>query len=243
MKKNWVGIIGTVVFLIVIMQLFSGAKHTFSEKDQPAAEEPLQTAAPTESEETEEMTKDILEEKLPSIPASVLFYGEILEIRTEEDGSISQLVMESPRDGCRIMNLGSPTCYINSGERKSFEADELQKGDRIYVFHSLASTMSLPPQSPAYVVVKNIPMDAGCPMYHQIEEITEKNGELLLAVSNGKTLKLSAEDHLLSYDGHELEHSELKAGQRIMGWYWDQGEEIIRASHLMILPEMEQESA
>lgn len=241
MKKKWIGIIGAFVLLFVIFQLFNGAKQAFSEKAQPAEQEVPQTAIQTESLEKEEVIKAVLEQKQPSIPGPVLFYGEVLEVRTEEDGSISQLVMKSPKEERRIMNLGEPTCYINSGERRSFDAAQLQKGDRVYVFHSIASTMSLPPQSAAYVVVKNIPMDAGCPMYHRIEKITEQDDGLVLEVSGGKTLRLPSEDHLLSYEGQELDHSELQEGQYIMGWYWDQGEEIIRASHLMILPEMEQE--
>ena len=46
-------------------------------------------------------------------------------------------------------------------------------GESVYVFHSPISTRSLPPQSAAYAVVRNIPQDISCAQYHVVEEITE----------------------------------------------------------------------
>lgn len=241
MKKKWIWIAALLVIMFLVMMLFSGIQNKMEEKNTPPADASVETTAEEITEAAEEQ-ENIMEEttEKTEIPFSVLFYGKIQEIN-EKDGNISRLQMDSPRDGKWVMNLGKDTCYVDSGERRYFDPSELQVEQSVYVFCSPAATRSLPPQSPAYVVVRNIPMDAGCPMYHQIEKIKEENGNLVLEVDGGKKLSMAAEDLLLSYEGGELEHTELREGQRIMGWYWDQGEEIVRASHIMILPDLDQE--
>ena len=241
MKKMWIGIAAVLVLMFLLMQAFEGMQSKMEEKQNT----PAATLAETTAEETAvtaERREDMTEESIQKteLPFSVLFYGKILSIRETDDG-ISQLQMDSPRDGRWVMNFGKDACYVDSGERRAFDPSELKEEDSVYVFCSPIAARSLPPQSPAYVVVRNIPMDAGCPMYHEVQKITEDGDSLILTVDGGKTLKLPAEDQLLSYEGQELAHTELREGQRIMGWYWDRGEEVIRASHVMILPDLQQE--
>ena len=236
MTKKWIYIAAVLVMMFVLMQAFDAIQNKMKLKEELPLT-PVDATSAAEEVETQKGLEEVTAET--DLPFSVLYYGQILEM-TGNNGNISRLVMESPKNGEWIMNLGQATCFVNSGEYKAFDPSELQTGDRVYVFHSSVSTMSLPPHSSAYVVVKNIPMDAGCPMYHQVEKITDEDDCIRLTVDGGKMLSLSAEDHLLSYDGQEINHSELHEGQRIMGWYWDRGEDVVRASHLMILPDLVQ---
>ena len=156
-----------------------------------------ETAEPAASETVTEETK--AEETVPPLPDSVLYYGEIKKIRQDDQGVPEKLIMESPRDGAWVMNLGESTAYIDSGKRMAFSPDRLQAGDRVYVFHSPIATRSLPPQSNAFAVVGYIPMDASCGMYHQVEALRQQGDQLQITVENGtKTLGADGDTQLLS---------------------------------------------
>ena len=99
------------------------------------------------------------------------------------------------------------------------------------------SARSMPPQSSAFAVVRNIPMDAGCAMYHEIEKLEYNNNQLFITSENGeKTLLADENTEILTYGGESADPSQIEEGGFLMAWYWDRGEEILHASHLMILP-------
>lgn len=177
-------------------------------------------------------------------PESLLYYGEILELIPDEQGHLSQLLMDSPRDGRYAMNLGPETHYIDSGERRPFDPQALKAGDRVYVFHSPMTTRSLPPQSPAFVVLRNIPMDASCAMYHLAEEVRPEGNSLLITTDQGqKTLKTDQNTVFLDALGQETDASQLKEGSFLLAWYWGQGETVLHSSHLMLLPRLSLQAA
>lgn len=66
------------------------------------------------------------------------------------------------------MNISSDTVWIDSGNRTASDPADLKEGESVYVFHSPISTRSLPPQSAAYAVVRNIPQDISCAQYHVV---------------------------------------------------------------------------
>ena len=174
---------------------------------------------------------------LEPLPDSELYYGEILKISYNEDGSLSRLLMESPKDGKWGMNLGEETLYIDSGRRIPFDPQTLQEGDRVYVFRSPITARSLPPQSPAFVVLNNIPMDASCAMYHLVEEASQKDGTLTVTTDHGK-LRLAADETtvFLNAQGEAVDCSIPETGTHVLAWYWNQGETTLHPSHLMLLP-------
>ena len=171
------------------------------------------------------------------LPDSLLYYGEILELQKEEDGSLLRLLMESPKDGKYGMNVGDQTLYVDSGERRGFDPDSLSVGDRVYVFHSPITARSLPPQSPAFLIVKNIPMDASCPMYHLAEKISRQDGRLEITTDHGEKLLICDENTaFINLQGQEADASLLKEGDHVLAWYFSQGETALYPSHLMLLP-------
>ena len=219
MKKNGIMILLIGVFILVTA-VFAGRKPSEKSPEVP------ETTAATESGET-----------VSPLPEAVLYYGEITEIQKDDQGNPRTLWMDSQRDGAWGMNLGAPTVYVDSGERKAFDPAFLEVGQRVYVFHSPIAARTLPPQSPAFAILRNIPMDASCGMYHRAEKLEPQEDGLLIRVQNGdRTLKLDGTSELLSYEGEKIPVSSLQEGDRIIAWYWDRGEEILRASHVMVLP-------
>ncbi len=177
------------------------------------------------------------------IPDSVLYYGKVEAISRNEDGNMTALRMTSDRYGEYVMLLSEDTVWIDSGKHTASDPASLQEGERLYVFHSSSSTRSMPPQSAAFAIVRNVPQDASCARYHEVEtvkknedgtvQITTDNGGLFLAADEGTVL--------LNYVGNALEGlEELKTGSYIMAWYGPVAMSYpaqAHAGHIMVLPQ------
>lgn len=176
-----------------------------------------------------------------SLEGSMLYYGTVQEIVKDAEGDIIQLRMTSDRYGEYLMNITEQTVWIDSGRQESSDPATLQEGERIYVFHSTVETRSLPPQSAAFAVVRNIPMDARCAQYHDVETVSLENGQLTITTDNGELWLLADQDTDLSFYGSDkaaaLEN--IQAGSYVMAWYStvaasEPGQ--AHATHLMLLP-------
>ena len=222
MDKKWlIAIPVALAFIGAAALLLNREKHQTVEKQT----EPLpETRAQTE-------------ETLPPLPDSVLYYGTVLEVIRDEEGKLSKLSMESPRDGAYVMNLGEPTLYVDSGEHKAFDPETLQKDDRIYVFHSPMVARSLPPQAAAFLIEKNIPMDASCGMYHRAEEVRQQGEDLVITIESGeRELLVDGDTRLWTYEGEKAEKDQILEDAFVIAWYWDRGEKTLRCGDLMVLP-------
>ena len=144
-----------------------------------------------------------------TLPASVLYFGQVTQVIRDEAGTVPRLVLSSERYGEYIMNISSDTVWIDSGNRTASDPADLKEGESVYVFHSPISTRSLPPQSAAYAVVRNIPQDISCAQYHVVEEITEgEDGGLIVTTDNGGLLIYLDGDTQTHADGLMLLPSE-----------------------------------
>ena len=123
-----------------------------------------------------------------TLPDSVLYYGTVTEVVRDEAGTVSRLALSSEWYGDYVMNLSADTVWVDAGKRAASDPSDLEAGEAVYVFHSPVSTRSLPPQSAAYAVVRNMPQDMGCPMYHEVEAVTEQDGRLTITTDNGGLL-------------------------------------------------------
>ena len=182
-----------------------------------------------------------------TLPDSVLYYGQVKGILTGEDGSISQIHLESERYGEYVMNLSPETVWIDSGNCTADDPSDLKEGEGIYVFHSPVETASLPPQSPAYAVVRNVPQDAGCAQYYQVEAVSEADGTLRITTDNGTfSIVADSDTAVTAYsDGSDAAWSQIKEGGYVMAWYERSGEDggQARASHILVLDRGEEEAA
>lgn len=152
---------------------------------------------------------------------SQLYYGEVKDILTSEDGTVTGLRMDSPKSGEYVMKLSEKTYWIDSGERTASDPATLEVGERLYVFHSPVSTQSMPPQSAAYAIVRNIPQDAGCAKYHEVEAVEETDEGVRITTDNGGLiLSLDKDTTLLAYTGDAPESpADIPVGSHIMAWY------------------------
>lgn len=180
-------------------------------------------------------------EERVSMPDSVLYYGTVTEIVKDGDNKIDQLHLTSDHYGEYVMNLSDETVWIDSGNHAAADSSSLRIGENLYVFHSFAETRSLPPQSAAFAIVRNCPMDVGCAQYHEVESISQVNDQWKITTDQGTLLILTDEKTQRSRYGTDtpLAMNEIRPGDHVMAWYdavatSEPGQTY--AHHLMLLP-------
>ena len=162
------------------------------------------------------------QEEVQQLPDSYLYYGEVKDIRKDDNGNITHIYLDSERSGELVALISEETVWVDSGHQQASDPSSLKIGEGIYIFHSPIQTMSLPPQSPTFAVVRDIPMDAGCAQYHEIEEVTERSdGKIQITTSNGGLYLFADEEtNVVSYDGEEkVDLDSLQSGSFAMFWY------------------------
>lgn len=175
------------------------------------------------------------------LPDSMLYYGTVQEIGRDSNGAITWLWMTSERYGEYRMNISKDTVWIDSGRQTASDPATLQEGEGLYVFHSVVETASLPPQSAALAVVRNIPMDAGCAQYHVVESASLENGQLTITTDNSGLQLLADKTTGLSVYGSDetVALEDIRSGTVVMAWYSVMGTSEpgqAHATHLMLLP-------
>lgn len=151
---------------------------------------------------------------------TVLYYGTVKEIIKDNYGNITQISMESERYGGYIMNIHSNTLCIDGGDLFNSDTCTISVGESLYVFHSAVSTLSIPPQSLAYVIVRNIPADTMCPQYHIIEGIF---GNSIVTDVGGLHIISNKDTDIFVYNSDGTisigEIADIKNNKHILVWY------------------------
>ena len=160
-------------------------------------------------------------EDIQPLPDSVFYYGEVKEVIKGEDGAVTSLRMDSEQSGEYVMHVSDDTFWIDNSSRAPSSPDGLAEGEMLYVFHSPRTTRSLPPQTAAFAIVRNITQEADGAHYHEVEAVEEVDGKLQITTSNGGLyLFADADTPLSTYSGEVLEGLDgIKAGSHIMAWY------------------------
>ena len=177
-----------------------------------------------------------------ALPHSELYYGTVTAIGRDEAGAPVHLVLTSVAYGDYVMNLSADTVWVDCASKAPSDPSTLKEGESVYVFHSPVSTRSLPPQSAAYAVVRNIPQDSVGAHYHVVEQ-TEKltDGSVRIITDRGG-LYLSADGKtaLSRYDEDAAPAlDQVQEGDRIMAWYEAVAESYPARAYvktLMVLP-------
>ena len=176
------------------------------------------------------------------LPHSELYYGTVTAIGRDEAGAPVRLTLTSVAYGDYVMNLSADTVWVDCAARAASDPGTLKEGESVYVFHSPASTRSLPPQSAAYAVVRNIPQDSVGAHYHVVEAVEDGPDGSVRIVTDRGGLYLSAdgETGLSRYGGGAAPAlSQLRAGDRLMAWYGAVAESWpaqAHAQHILVLP-------
>lgn len=149
-------------------------------------------------------------------PASVLHHGTVDSIIRDAGGAMTAVDVTFEEVGDYTINLSPATAWIDGEAKTASNPVTLKKGEEVYVYHSSASTRSIPPQSTGYAIVHNVPKGAVCPHYHQVGAV---DSQLHIATDNGGLVLLISEDTIVTaYDGAAT-ISDIKAGDYIMAWY------------------------
>ncbi len=170
---------------------------------------------------------------------SVLTYGTVESVLRDGKGNILSVTIQTDEKGRYTMNCSENTAFIDNSTCKVSDISTLKKGESIYVFHSEVMTFSLPPQSAAYVVIRNTAMDAQCGMLHTAEKVSVRQNKLTITTDSGSLkLKTDAETVLTDINGNLLKTDAVQEGMRFISW--GDGEKAI--STLLLLPEKQQET-
>lgn len=181
------------------------------------------------------------ENEAAPLPESVFYFGTVEEIMRDDEGNMSALGLSSEQYGEYTMLLSEETVWIDGGAKRVSDRSAIEKGEPVYVFHSAIATLSLPPQSSAFAVVRNVPQDAGSPFYMRIDSIEEKDGAVTITANNG-TISFGVDDKT-SYSPYLTRNivrlEDLHAGSRIMVWYTLPADVTnLKAEHIILLPEL-----
>ena len=179
--------------------------------------------------------------KEEAIPDSALYYGRVKAIDRSEDGTVTRLLMESDRHGEYVFSVSADTVWVDDGGRSADDSGDLEVGEGLYIFHSLAETRSLPPQSAAFAIVRNTPMDVGCAMYYGVEAVSEENGRTRIQTNNGSLFITANENTEFSLYGsdEEVSAADLLPGSHIIAWNGVNAASFpaqTNALHIMLLP-------
>lgn len=160
-------------------------------------------------------------EEVQALPDSLLYCGTVKEVVTGEDGTIMGLLMESEQSGEYMMRVSGETFWIDGGSMAPSSPEGLAAGEHLHVFHSPISTRSLPPQTAAFAIVRNVTQEAGGAHYHEVEAVEEVDGRLQITTSNGSLyLFADADTPLSAYEGDAPDGlDKIEAGSYIMAWY------------------------
>ena len=171
-----------------------------------------------------------------TLPDSLLYYGRVERIVTDDTGAVTRLWLSSERYGEYIMHLSEQTVWVDSGRRTAADPAALAEGESVYVFHSAVTALSLPPQSAAYAVVSGVPQDAACARYMEVDTLKKKGGALQVTANNGTACFTVDEDTAFTpYRTRNIVTAQdLRKGSRIMVWYADGAQ--TRAAAVMLLP-------
>ncbi len=184
------------------------------------------------------------ESETTPLPESTLYYGRVEKILLDDEGNMTALRLSSERYGEYVMNLSDETVWIDSGRKTASDKSTLAEGEGVYVFHSTVSTRSMPPQSRAFAIVRNVPQDAGSAHYMKINSVEEKDGAITVTGNNGTSSFVVDEQTTFSpyLTKNIVTLEDLQAGSRIMVWYsFSMGGKEQKARHIMLLPELDED--
>ena len=158
-----------------------------------------------------------VQDELPALPPAV---GKIGYITAYENNQLT-VASHLNEEDVMVLNLSEATVIIDA-ETGSPAVIADRTNDRVKVYHANFTTMSIPPQSPAFVVAINLPEYASSPHYHVIEAIEQVDEDTLrLLVDNGGLyITLDREAPLFPHLTRQhiaLEH--LQVGDTLLFWY------------------------
>lgn len=114
-----------------------------------------------------------------------------------------------------LFHISADTVILNAVSGAKMTPNQLRTGETLYLYSGPATTMSLPPQTTAKLILAGIPADYGVPTCHQITSLTRSETGLTVHTAEAVDLHLSKETTVLG----DRTFDKLTPGDHIVAWY------------------------
>lgn len=163
---------------------------------------------------------DAVAADIPEVESNVVrIWGTIDKV--EEENNRILVILGGPVEGSVWLNIGEDTRIVDNNGGKALKIGDLREMETVYAWHSLASTMSIPPQTNAYVIVANIAMGQGAGQYYEVEKMEKTtDGYRLLNQQQDLYFTIPANAKLKVYNSNRTARpSTIKPGTKLVVWY------------------------
>ena len=138
----------------------------------------------------------------------------------------NQIVVEiqynsSEQSQTYVLNVSKETYFIDNQTGAATGLKDLKKDDEIYVYHSLASTRSLPPQTAAIVILTNVKENESIATLIDVEAVTEKENAISASSKDGEyIIHFTSDTHVMPYlTKNIMRYSDINQGNRVLAWF------------------------
>lgn len=120
-----------------------------------------------------------------------------------------------------ILNISEATFFVDNETGAASSIDALKVDDQIYVYHSMASTRSLPAQTAAFVILTNVQENQPVATLIDVESISEnENGISALTQDGEYVIHITEDTNVLPYrTRNRLHYTDVKENQRLLVWF------------------------
>ena len=164
----------------------------------------------------------------------------------KDNGRVSFEVQ--PTEGAAIiLNLSDATILLDNQQAIPVGVDDIKVGDKIYAYHDIMMTMSIPGQTPAIAILTNLGEGAVAKLH--MPERVEQNDEGASALcDNGSIWVRTAKDTVFTpYRTRQMvSAADIRMGQPFLAWYdivMESAPAQAVAKRVMILPSANEEQA
>ncbi len=120
-----------------------------------------------------------------------------------------------------VLNISDETYFVNNETGAASSINDLKKDDSIYVYHSTATTRSLPAQTAAFVILTNVKENESIATLIDVVRITEKDDAISALNKKGDyIIHFNQDTNVMPYlTKNILHYSDIKEGDRILAWF------------------------
>lgn len=173
-------------------------------------------------------------------PTYVTIGGKITETNLSENGLAESILVSTGEESEIQLNLSAEETVVIDADGMPVSLAGLEVGTEIYAAHSMAQTMSIPPQSAAFAIVV-LNEDEVAPKYMEVKAVSVVDGKTAIESADGK-LFIAVDDNT-EYEAYKTRNivglSDIKEGSKLFVWYSASTKSIPEqavATKIMVLP-------
>lgn len=157
------------------------------------------------------------------LEAQSSFTGAFATVLKVEDNQIVVTIKHSSTEQTQtcILNLSKQTYFIDNQTGASSSIKDIQKDDKIYVYHSMASTRSLPAQTAAFVILTNVKENESVARLIDVDRVSEiENAVSALSKDGEYIINFTKDTTVLPYLTKNMIHySDIEKDDRVLVWF------------------------